>query len=80
MKKFFATVFALSALAVFASAADKPNIIFLLADDIGYADLGCYGGRASPSCSPNLDLDGSAARGRPDYARPGRLEAGERVQ
>jgi arylsulfatase A-like enzyme len=31
----------------------KPNFIFILADDLGYADLGCYGGR-SP-CSPNLD-------------------------
>ena len=31
----------------------KPNFIFILADDLGYADLGCYGGRAS--CSPNLD-------------------------
>ena len=33
----------------------KPNFIFIMADDLGYADLGCYGGRAVPSCSPNLD-------------------------
>jgi arylsulfatase A-like enzyme len=31
----------------------NPSFIFILADDLGYADLGCYGGR-SP-CSPNLD-------------------------
>lgn len=31
----------------------KPNFIFILADDLGYADLGCYGGRMA--CSPNLD-------------------------
>jgi arylsulfatase A-like enzyme len=30
-----------------------PNFVFILADDLGYADLGCYGGR-TPS-SPNLD-------------------------
>ena len=35
------------------STAGRPNFLFILADDLGYADLGCYGGR-SP-CSPNLD-------------------------
>lgn len=25
------------------SAADKPNIVFILADDLGYRELGCYG-------------------------------------
>lgn len=27
----------------FASAAEKPNIVFFLADDLGQRDLGCYG-------------------------------------
>lgn len=31
----------------------RPNFIFILADDLGYADLHCYGGR--DECSPNLD-------------------------
>src|SRR5690242_8947587 len=33
--------------------ADRPNCVFILADDLGYADLGCYGGRER--CSPNID-------------------------
>ena len=31
----------------------SPNLLFILADDLGYADLGCYGGRSG--CSPVLD-------------------------
>ncbi|MBN9409382.1 MAG: sulfatase-like hydrolase/transferase [Burkholderiales bacterium] len=31
----------------------KPNIIFIVADDLGFADLGCYGGRVP--VSPVLD-------------------------
>ena len=33
--------------------AKRPNFVFVVADDLGYADLGCYGGMAD--CSPNLD-------------------------
>lgn len=35
------------------AASQRPNIIFIVADDLGYADLGCYGGRAP--VSPVLD-------------------------
>src|SRR5262245_12667472 len=33
-------------------AADKPNIVIILTDDMGYSDLGCYGGEIR---TPNLD-------------------------
>ncbi|QOV87340.1 arylsulfatase [Humisphaera borealis] len=36
-----------------APAADKPNIIFILADDMGYGEPSCYGNKAIKT--PNID-------------------------
>src|SRR5258706_1904628 len=36
-----------------ASAVKQPNIVFILADDLGYAELGCYGQQKIQT--PNID-------------------------
>lgn len=41
----------------------RPNIIFIVADDLGYADLGCYGGRDAPFGPVSPVLDRLAAKG-----------------
>ncbi len=43
------------ALALFATpavAAERPNVLIILSDDMGFSDLGCYGGEIR---TPNLD-------------------------
>ena len=39
-------------LAIPLNAATKPNIILIMADDLGFSDLGCYGSEIS---TPKLD-------------------------
>ncbi|MBU6175603.1 MAG: sulfatase-like hydrolase/transferase, partial [Planctomycetes bacterium] len=51
----------------FATAADKPNIIIFLADDLGYADIGVNGCKDIPT--PNIDsIANSGVRFTDGYA------------
>ena len=51
---FLTLCLAFNALPVAAQPAVKPNIVFILADDLGYGDVACYNSDAKVA-TPNLD-------------------------
>jgi uncharacterized sulfatase len=67
----------LFAAALFAAEPERPNIIYIMTDDLGYGDLGCYGQEVVQT--PNLDrLAAEGLRFTDHYAghtvcRPSRL-------
>ncbi len=52
MKYLFTALFLGAALTASVAQADRPNVMIILADDLGYSDVGCYGGEIH---TPNLD-------------------------
>ncbi|MBN2473210.1 MAG: arylsulfatase [Pirellulales bacterium] len=60
-----------------AVAAERPNVIYIMADDLGYGDLGCYGQKQIRT--PNLDKLADEGMKLTDYyagctvCRPSRL-------
>ena len=56
-----AMVSVIATLALNARQKGQPNIVFILADDLGYASLNCYG--ADPSLVRTPHIDGIAETG-----------------
>lgn len=52
MKRILTCLISLLACGALPAAAVKPNILVIVADDMGFSDLGCYGGEIQ---TPNLD-------------------------
>ena len=52
LSRLLSIIYAIGILVTPASAAKQPNILYFLADDLGFSDLGCFGGEIR---TPTLD-------------------------
>ncbi len=53
MRTLFSFLFVIGSLGVASAQTNRPNIVFILADDLGYTDLACYGSKYYET--PNID-------------------------
>ena len=53
MRTLFSLLFVIGSLGVASAQTNRPNIVFILADDLGYTDLACYGSKYYET--PNID-------------------------
>ena len=56
MKKITSYIFvSITVLLALTAVAKKPNVIVIMADDLGYGDLGCYGAKPKNLKTPHID-------------------------
>ncbi|MBT4665569.1 MAG: sulfatase-like hydrolase/transferase, partial [Opitutae bacterium] len=55
MKKTLLSLVILLLSSVLLSAAERPNVVFILADDLGYGDVKSFGGEKSKVPTPHFD-------------------------
>ncbi len=58
LTRLMSAVLATTLLAASLSAADQPNIVLILSDDMGYSDIGCYGSEIKTPTLDTLANDG----------------------